>query len=284
MTFRMVNVGGRAALADKGFFYDLESVSAGSCGPDPMQAIANTDILHTLATRLPQATPTGLLDEVTLGPPVPRAPKSFVIGLNYVDHSAEIQARIPEVPLVYTKFPSAITGPCAEVELRSDSCDYEGELLVVIGAGGRDIPQQQAWQRVAGLAVGQDFSDRDAQFMGRPPAMNLGKSFDTHGPIGPAVVSVDAVDDPDDLELSTWVNGERRQHDRTSNMIFGVPYLVAFLSRICTLSPGDVIFTGTPAGVGFATKTFLRDGDVVTTRIEGLGELRNRCVRGPDWR
>lgn len=284
MPFRLVNVGGRAALTDAVHAFDLEKVSDGRMGPDPMDALLRPDLLAELSEHLDAATPSGRLSELTLGPPVPRPPKVFLIGLNYPDHAAEAKTDVPEVPAVYTKFPSAISGPTADVELCSDRCDYEGELLVVIGSGGRNIPAGEAWNRVAGIAVAQDFSDRGAQFMGRPPAINLGKSFDTHGPIGPALVSVDDVPDPDDLLLRTWVNDELRQEDRTSNMIFSVPELIAFISRICTLGPGDVIFTGTPSGVGLPTRRFLTEGDVVITRIDGVGEIRNRCVRMPDWR
>ena len=191
---------------------------------------------------------------------------------------------IPEVPLVFTKFPSCITGPFDEVRLRSDRCDYEGELVVVVGPGGADIDSADAWDHVVGLTVGQDVSDRPAQFMNKPPQMNLGKSFDTFGPVGPVVASPDCFDDPDDLTLTTHVNGEARQDYRTSNMIFPVADLVAFLSRITTLATGDIIFTGTPDGTGAAQGLFLADGDVITTTIDGIGTMANACVRVADWR
>jgi 2-keto-4-pentenoate hydratase/2-oxohepta-3-ene-1,7-dioic acid hydratase in catechol pathway len=191
---------------------------------------------------------------------------------------------IPEVPMVFTKFPSCIVGPTATVEMRSDGVDYEGELVAVIGEGGKDITVDDAWSHVVGLTVGQDISDRPAQFMAKPPQFNLGKSFDTYGPIGPVLVSTDSFSGRDDLELSTYVNDERRQHDRTSNLIFDVPTLVSFLSHITTLQTGDIIFTGTPEGVGAVDRNYLKDGDVITTTIEGIGSIINRCARVSDYR
>jgi len=217
-----------------------------------------------------------------LGPPVPSPQKSFAVGLNYHAHAAEGNMEVPAAPLVFTKFPSCIVGPTADVELRSDGCDYEGELLVVIGKGGKDIAEADAWDHVLGLTVSQDFSDRPAQFAAKPPHFDLGKSFDTFGPIGPMLVSLDEVDavaDRHDLHITTTVNGEVRQDSSTAKMIFGIPTLISYLSHITTLVTGDIIFTGTPEGIGAAQGKFLRDGDVVVTTIEGLGTMTNRCVR-----
>lgn len=191
---------------------------------------------------------------------------------------------VPDTPLVFTKFPSCLVGPTADVELRGDSCDYEGELVVVIGRGGKDIARVDAWGHVLGLMIGQDISDRVVQFAAKPPHFDLGKSFDTFGPTGPLLVSVDEVDDRDDLRIVTAVNGEVRQDESTAKMIFDVPTLISYLSRITTLATGDVIFTGTPEGIGVAEGTFLADGDVITTTIDGLGTMTNRCVRVSDFR
>jgi len=282
--FRLANVGGRGALVDGDHYYDLEELADGALSPDPMAALTTPDLLAELASGLGGRQPTGLLTGATLGPPVPRPRNSYGVGLNYRSHAEEASMEIPEVPLVFTKFPSCITGPFDEVRLRSDRCDYEGELVVVIGPGGADIDPADAWDHVVGLTVGQDISDRPAQFMTQPPQFNLGKSFDTFGPIGPVVASPDCLDDPDDLTLTTHVNGEARQDDRTSNMIFPVADLVAFLSRITTLATGDIIFTGTPDGTGAAQGLFLADGDVITTTIDGIGTMTNACVRVADWR
>ena len=282
MAFRLANIDGRAALVDDDAYYDLENLSGSRLGSDPMGALAAPNLLHELSAGLAGQTPTGTLAEVTLGPPVPRPQKSFGIGLNYRNHAAESSMEIPEHPVVFTKFPSCIVGPNSDIEMRSDGCDYEGELLVVIGEGGKDIPAERAWDHVIGLMVSQDISDRPAQFMAKPPQFNLGKSFDTFGPIGPFLVSVDQVPDPNDLRIQTFVNGEERQNDTTANMIFDVATLIEHLSWITGLETGDIIFTGTPEGVGAAQRKYLADGDVITTTIEGLGTMTNRCVRVSD--
>ena len=284
MGFRLASVNSRAVLVDCDHYYDLEVLADGALSPDPMAALAIPGLLTALADGLSDQPPTGLLREAALGPPVPRPRNCYGVGLNYRNHAEESSMEIPDVPLVFTKFPSCIAGPFDELRLRSDQCDYEGELVVVIGLGGTDIDVADAWDHVVGLTVGQDVSDRPAQFMNKPPQMNLGKSFDTFGPIGPVVVSPDCFENPDDLALTTHVNGEARQSDRTSNMIFSVAELVAFLSRITSLATGDIIFTGTPDGVGFAQGLFLADGDVVTTTIDGIGTMINTCVRIADWR
>ncbi len=188
---------------------------------------------------------------------------------------------VPDNPLVFTKFPSCLVGPTAEVEMRSDAVDYEGELVVVVGRGGKDIEPTEAWEHVVGLTVGQDISDRAVQFAAQPPHFDLGKSFDTFGPIGPVMVSPASVD-RDRLRIVTEVNGDVRQDGTTDQMIFDVATLVSYLSRVTTLTTGDLIFTGTPDGIGAAQGKFLADGDVLTTRIEGIGTLTNRCVRITD--
>ena len=185
--------------------------------------------------------------------------------------------------MVFTKFPSCIGGPTDDVIMRSDECDYEGELVVVIGKDGKDIKKEEAWSHILGLSVGQDFSDRGVQYKDQPAQFNLGKSFDTFGPTGPYLVSTDSFTDPSDLEIRTTVNGEVRQRDRTSNMIFDIPTLISYISSITSLVVGDIIFCGTPDGVGFRNGSFLNDGDIVETTIEGIGTMRNRCVRGTDY-
>jgi 2,4-didehydro-3-deoxy-L-rhamnonate hydrolase len=286
MTFRLANVGGRAALVDHhDGWHDLERLTstlpAGRrIGPDPMDAIAHVAALHELSAGLDPATADGDLASAALGAPVPRPRNCFAVGLNYRSHAAESGMEPPATPLVFTKFPSCLAGPTAEVELRSSAADYEVELVVVIGAGGRDIAAADAWDHVAGLTVGQDISDRVLQFAATPPHFDLGKSRDTYGPLGPVVVSTDSFADPGDLRLTCEINGEIRQDDRTSNLIFDVPALIAYLSGILTLSPGDLIFTGTPDGVGAASGRFLVPGDEIVSTIEGIGTLRNTCIAG----
>ena len=162
----------------------------------------------------------------------------------------------------------------------SQFVDYEAELVVVIGRGGMHIAEDRALDHVAGYCAGQDLSERMVQLAATPPQFSMGKSDPAFGPIGPAVVSLDELVDPNDLALSCDVSGERRQETRTSDLIFSVPELVGYLSGICELRPGDIIFTGTPAGVGmgFQPPKFLKDGDVVVTTIEGVGRLENRCT------
>jgi 2-keto-4-pentenoate hydratase/2-oxohepta-3-ene-1,7-dioic acid hydratase in catechol pathway len=249
-----------------------------------MAALAAPERLAALSAGLGGHAPTGAVADAGLGAPVPRPQKVFGIGLNYHDHAAEGGMDVPDSPLVFTKFPSCLVGPDADVELRSDGVDYEGELVVVIGPGGKDIAPADAWDHVVGLTVGQDVSDRPAQFAAKPPHFDLGKSFDTFGPIGPAVVSVDEVADRDDVRIVTTVNGEVRQDDTTANLIFDVPELISYLSHITTLETGDLIFTGTPAGIGAAQGRFLVDGDVIVTTIDGIGTMTNRCVRVADHR
>ncbi len=282
MGFQLANVDGRAALVRDGHYYDIERATEGQLPSDPMAVLSRPVELGALNDRLASLTPTGALADVTLGPPVPLPRNSFAVGLNYLAHAAEGNMEVPAAPLVFTKFPSCITGPTADVEMRSDGCDYEGELVVVIGKGGKDIAKDAAWDHVLGLTVGQDFSDRPAQFAAKPPHFDLGKSFDTFGPIGPLLISVDEVSKHADhraLRITTTVNGEVRQDGSTADMVFDVPTLISYLSRITTLTTGDVIFTGTPEGIGATQGKFLRDGDVVVTTIEALGTMTNRCVR-----
>lgn len=284
MGFRLANVDGRAALVSGDHYHDVAAVSQGSVSSDPMKVLTRPDRLTALAASLGEHEPTGLMAEASLGPPVPRPRNVYGIGLNYLDHAAEGSMEVPKNPLVFTKFPSCLTGPTADVEMRSNYCDYEGELVVVIGRGGRDIDAADAWSHVLGITVGQDISDRKVQFAAKPPHFDLGKSFDTFGPMGPVLVSVDEIGDPSELRIVTRVNGDELQNDVVANMVFDVPTLIAYLSQITTLTAGDVIFTGTPAGVGAVHGRYLADDDVIETTIDGIGTLTNRCVRIGDLR
>lgn len=284
MGFRLATVSDRAVLVVGDGYHDLETLSGGELSADPMAALAAPDRLNALAGEIADRSPDGQVAGAVFGAPVPRPQKSFGVGLNYRAHAAEANMEPPEAPLIFTKFPSCLVGPTAEVELRSGGCDYEGELVVVIGPGGKDIAPEDAWDHVVGVTVGQDISDRPAQFAAKPPHFDLGKSFDTFGPTGPFVVSTDLIADPTALRIVTEINGEVRQDDITANMIFDVPTLVSYLSRITTLTTGDLIFTGTPEGIGASQGVFLADGDLITTTIEGVGQMTNRCVRVSDWR
>ena len=283
MGFRLANVAGRASLVEGDHYFDLLEISGDAGVADPMVAITVPQRLAELSAALSDREPTGRLSEVSLGPPIPRPQKSFAVGLNYQAHANEASLDVPDAPLVFTKFPSCLVGPTTDIELRSDACDYEGELVVVIGTGGKDIAKADAWDHVVGVTIGQDVSDRAAQFAAKPPHFALGKSFDTFGPLGPVLVSVDELEDRDSMQIVTTINGETRQDDSTASLIFDIPTLISYLSRIVTLVPGDIIFTGTPEGVGATHGKFLADGDVITTTISGIGTMENRCVRVGDY-
>lgn len=276
--FRLVNVRGRAALEHDGRWYDLADLSGDPALADPMHAIARHHELHALHEAAAGRTPDDTTATVELDACVPRPAKVFAIGLNYGKHAAESGLKLPPAPLTFTKFPSCLVGPTADVVLSGATVDWEVELVVVIGTGGRHIPESDAWSHVAGLTLGQDISDRTVQLLGTPPQFSLGKSFDTFGPIGPAVVSLDQFPDPDDVGLWCDVAGERMQSARTDDLIFPVAKLVSYLSSICTLEPGDLVFTGTPDGVGGPRGRFLADGELLVSGAEVIGELRNRCV------
>jgi 2-keto-4-pentenoate hydratase/2-oxohepta-3-ene-1,7-dioic acid hydratase in catechol pathway len=276
--FRLASLSGRAVLVDSDRWFDLAAVSGDDTLADPMIAIAHHVELHDIAERLAVASPGGVLADATLDVCVPRPQKVFAIGLNYRDHAAESNLALPPAPLAFTKFPSCLVGPTSLIELSGDTVDWEVEIVVVIGTGGRRIAEGDAWRHVAGLTLGQDISDRRVQTLGQPAQFSLGKSFDTFGPIGPMVVSVDTFPDPDDIGLWCSVNGERMQDARSSNLIFGIPHLVSYLSSICTLVPGDIIFTGTPSGVGAGRGHFLAVGDIVESGAELIGSMRNVCV------
>ena len=277
MAFRLGTIDDRAVLVTDDGTYDLERHARGRFGPDPMAALARFRELHDVAAGLPH-TPDAPHAAGALGVCVPRPQKAFGIGLNYRAHAAESGMEIPPAPMVFAKFPSCLAGPTADIVIYGPTTDWEAELVVVMGTRARDIAAADAWDHVAGLTCGQDVSERTMQFASKPPHFDLGKSYDTYGPIGPCVVSLDQIADPADLAITCDVNGARKQDGRTSDLIFDVPTLIAYLSAVCTLEPGDLIFTGTPSGVGVMSGTFLKPGDVVTTSIEGLGTMSNRCV------
>ena len=280
MTVRLANHRGRAALVVDDRLVDLERRS-GSLPADLMDALARWDEIVAWSHGVEAADDDPPIDLDALGPCVPRPSKVFGVALNYRKHAEETGAAIPTHPSVFTKFPSCLTGPVADVVLPSDWVDWEVELVVVIGRRGRNIRENGALGYLAGYCVGQDFSERRVQMGdGNRPQFSLGKSYDTFGPIGPAVTSLDGLVNPNDLALTCELDGEVMQDSRTSDLIFSVPELVAYLSAICTLEPGDLIFTGTPSGVGAARRRprFLRPGEVVTSTIEGLGTIRNRCT------
>lgn len=224
------------------------------------------------------------LAAVRLAPPILRPPKFLAIGLNYADHVAEAGLEPPKLPTVFNKQSTCVAGPRDPVHMPrvSSALDYEGELGFVIGRRCRHVPRDRAREVIAGYLVVDDVSVRDWQL--RVPTWTMGKSFDTHGPIGPWITTADEVGDPHALRLRTWVNDELRQDSNTKHLIFDCFTLVEHLSTAFTLEPGDVVSTGTPGGVGVACKPprMLQVGDVVRIEIEGLGALENPIVAEPE--
>ncbi|WP_417222073.1 fumarylacetoacetate hydrolase family protein [Amphritea sp.] len=220
------------------------------------------------------------LHQVQLLAPIPQPEKFIGVGLNYADHIAETGLAIPEFPTLFNKQSSCVTDPEAPIYRPhiSDKLDYEGELALVIGQYCRNISAAQAPQAIAGYTIVNDVSVRDWQI--KSPTWTLGKSFDSHGPMGPWIVTSDSIE-PHNLDLKTWLNGELRQHSNTCHLIFDCYQLVATLSSVCTLKPGDVIATGTCSGVGVKMKPrgYMKPGDVVTIEIENIGRLSNPILQ-----
>lgn len=275
---RLANVGGRLTMLTDGGGVDVERASGGRFAADPQAVFAEWSAFRGWAAGTRAAADVAVAD-AQLGAPAPRPAQVFGIGLNYRDHAAEAGLPLPDRPATFTKFPSCLAGPHDDVTLPSAAVDWEVELVVVMGVRAYRVGESAAWSHVAGLAVGQDVSERVVQWAGGGQ-FSLGKSFPGFGPMGPCLVTPDELANPDDLALACEVNGEPMQKSRTSEMVFSVPRLVAELSAILPLLPGDVIFTGTPAGVGATRQPprFLQPGDVLTSHIEGIGTLRNRCV------
>ena len=245
-------------------------------GPQGMQRVADATTRGKIVER----------GSVKLLAPVPRPEKVICIGLNYADHAAESGQAIPGEPVVFSKFVTAVRAHEDEVTLprASNKVDYEAELVVILGRGGKNIPVEKAWEHVAGYTCGHDVSARDWQLQKPGGQWLLGKSFDGFAPFGPELVTPDEVGDPGRLNIALRLNGKTMQSSNTQQLIFTIDKLIAYLSTVCTLQPGDVIFTGTPPGVGGARKppVYLQPGDVVEVEIEKIGILRNRFVADAD--
>ncbi|RSD12037.1 fumarylacetoacetate hydrolase family protein [Amycolatopsis eburnea] len=274
---RIANLDGRLVLLTSGGALDVERASGQRFSADPHAVYARWDEFTAWAAGLadPEAE---TFDETRLRAPSPTPSQVFGVGLNYRDHAAESGLGLPDSPAVFTKFPSCLTGPYGGIALTGSTVDWEVELVAVIGREARNVPAERGWDHVAGLTAGQDLSDRTVQLAGPAPQFSLGKSAPGFGPTGPWLVTPDEFADRDNLELSTEVNGESVQKGRTSDLIFSVPELVARLSAILPLRPGDLIFTGTPSGVGMARspQRFLAAGDELVTTVEGIGSMRHR--------
>lgn len=278
---RIANVNGRLVLAvsnTEGI--DVERASTGTFDADPAAVFARWTEFTEWAQSV-ELKPDTRMNPALLGAPSPAPSQVFAIGLNYREHAKESGFDIPADPVVFTKFQSAITGPDTTVKLPAGgNTDWETELVVVIGTPASRVSESSAWSHVAGLTVGQDLSERITQRKGPAPQFSLGKSFPGFAPTGPWIVTPEEFDNADDLGVGCSINGVEMQNSRTVDLIFPIPVLIARLSSVVTLLPGDLIFTGTPAGVGLgrSPQVWLQPGDELVTWVEGIGELRQHFV------
>ncbi|WP_050548365.1 fumarylacetoacetate hydrolase family protein [Mycobacteroides abscessus] len=271
---KLANVNGEMSIVMNRQHFPIAELSGGRFGPSPEDIYRRwSDFSHwaggvELAEGLP-------LSATELGAPSPRPRQVFAVALNYSDHVKESGLSDPALPLFFTKFPSSVAGPYGELPLPSDRVDWEAELVVVIGRHARNIGEREAWDYVAGVTVGQDYSERLLQLYGPAPQFGLAKSYPGFSPIGPWLVTPDELDDRDNLPLTCEIDGTVVQSADTSLMIFSVAQQIAFLTQITDLYPGDVIFTGTPNGVGHGMKPprYIRDGETITTTIVGVGRI-----------
>lgn len=262
---------------------DVHTASGGRFGPDLALVYARWEEFSEWAgalTNVPAADV--VIDRSLLGSPSPAPRQVFAIGLNYSEHARESGFAQPDsLPPVFTKFVSSLTGPDTQVVLpEGGNTDWEVELVAIIGSEASNVPAARAWEYVAGLSVGQDISERVSQLRGPAPQFGLGKSFSGFAPVGPWLVSPDEFENPDDLELGCSLDGEELQKGRTSELIFSVPALIEGLSQTVTLLPGDIIFTGTPAGVGLgrSPQRFIQPGETLVSWIEGIGEISQSFI------
>lgn len=275
---RTANLSGRlVVMTDDDTAVDVEQASGGRFGPDPQNVYERWSAFRAWAAGADLSAGRSFAAE-DLGSPAPAPRQVLAVGLNYSAHAAESGFEVPDtLPPVFTKYASSITGPITEVRLpEGGHTDWEVELVAVIGEPAYQVGEDDGWLYVAGLTVGQDISERITQLTGPAPQFGLGKSFPGFSPMGPYLVTPDALTDSDDLELGCSINGEEVQKGRTRDLIFSVPTLIARLSAILPLLPGDVVFTGTPAGVGMGRtpQRWLADGDVLVSHVQGIGELR----------
>lgn len=274
---RIANLNGRATMIVEDGAIDLANATNGRFGPSLPELYERWDEFVDAAPDV--AGPSEPFSSSALGPPSPAPRQIVAIGLNYARHAEETGATPPSIPAVFTKFPSSLSGPFDDIVLSGSMVDWEVELVVVIGRTADYVAAKDAWDVVAGFTVGQDISNRKVQY-DAGAQFSLGKSYRTFAPTGPWLVTLDEFEDPNDLGLRCSIDGEVVQDDSTSDMVFDVPHLIEELSKVVSLSPGDLIFTGTPAGVGMARnpQRFLAAGETLTTEIEGIGTMVNKVV------
>lgn len=278
---RVATIDNRFVLLSERGAVDVERASSGRFSSDPSAIFTRWSDFTSWAARADlNAVEPSSIENASFGPPNPHPIQVFAVGLNYQEHATEGGYEGPAVPSVFTKFPTCLTGQDAAVLVATPQVDWEIELVAVIGRRAHEVPREDAWSYVAGLTIGQDISARDVQHAGTSPQFSLGKSFPGFGPTGPWLVTPDELENPDDLQLTCRLNGEVVQQARTSEMIRPIPDLIAHISSICPMLPGDILFTGTPAGVGFRRDPprFLQPGDELSSTIDGIGTLRTRFV------
>lgn len=277
---RIANHRGRLVVVRDETFTDVEQASNGLFSSDPQEVYERWDDFRAWYDEAESTLSWATIADGAVEAVVPRPRQVFAIGLNYRSHAEESGFAVPESPATFTKFPSCLAGAYDDIPLPSDNVDWEVELVAVIGRRADFVSREDAWQHVAGLTIGQDLSERVVQKAGPAPQFSLGKSFRGFGPIGPEVVTIDELDNPDDLALTCQIDGETMQKGRTNDLVFSVPELIARLSAVCPLLPGDLIFTGTPSGVGGARnpKVFLRLGQQLVSTIDGIGSMKQKTV------
>lgn len=281
---RLANLAGRAVLVTDAGAIDVEAASDGRFGPDPQSLFDDWAAFAEWSKEVTDASAAASVtfDAARLDAPVPRPRQVFAIGLNYAEHAAEAGYPPDSMPVTFTKFPSSIVGQGALVALPEGHVDWEVELVVVIGREAHQVSRETAWDHVAGLTIGQDLSERITQLQGSAPQFSLGKSFPGFGPTGPWLVTPDEFVDRDDLAIACSLSGEVMQSSRTSMMLYDVPELLVRLSAVCPLLPGDIIFSGTPSGIGNrrTPQRFIGPDDVLVSEIEGIGTLTTRFAAG----
>lgn len=275
---RIASLKGRSTIITDQGAVDLEAASRGELPADCDELFKVWDKVAATALDLSNG---AAFNKEDLQAPSLHPRQVFAIGLNYKKHAEESGMGFPSMPATFTKFPTSLTGPFADVPVVGDSVDWEVEIVAVIGKEASHVKAAEAWSYVAGLTVGQDFSDRHVQFAAGSQ-FSLGKSFYGYGPTGPWLVTIDEFEDPNDLQLSCSLNGVEVQNERSTDMIFTIPELIEELSKITPLLPGDHIWTGTPSGCGIFMQPprFLREGDVIESKVEGIGTIRNLVTKG----
>jgi 2-keto-4-pentenoate hydratase/2-oxohepta-3-ene-1,7-dioic acid hydratase in catechol pathway len=282
---RIANLAGRATIVTDDGLIDLATSSDGAFSSSIDKCLTHLDTIrtwfdHAAPAATDPTTPRELLGDPRLGPAVTRPQQVFAVGLNYRHHAEEMHLALPTVPMIFTKFVSSLCGPNDVVPIPSETTDFEAELVVVIATTTRDVTVADALSVVAGYCVGQDYSERTLQMQGTPAQFSIGKSFRNFTPIGPWLTTADEIADPNQLGIRCSVNETEYQNSSTADMVFSVAEIVSYLSGVVELRPGDIIFTGSPHGVGQGRTppVFLRPGDRVVTSIDHLGRIENLAV------